>query len=159
MNGSVHAFLTREPVLGEIMTSPVVTVGMDDTVGAARELFREARFHHLPVVEGGRLVGIVSDRDILRAISPYLSTQSEREQDAATLRRKIHQIMKHHVVTASKGDPIVVGAALLVDHAISCLPLLSPDGRIEGIVATKDFLRWLVRQPLQPVAASVVSQD
>jgi acetoin utilization protein AcuB len=69
----------------EIMSKKVVSVEMDDKLSAVKELFDRLKFHHLLVVESGKLVGVVSDRDLLRALSPKLGTISESEKDAALL--------------------------------------------------------------------------
>ena len=71
-----------------IMSRQVVSVGMDDTLKEIREIFEHVRFHHILVVDNERLVGVISDRDLLKAVSPYANTQSEHPRDAATLRKR-----------------------------------------------------------------------
>ena len=61
----------------QIMHREVITVGLDARVDTVRKLFEKHKFHHLLVVEKNKLVGIVSDRDILKQLSPFLSTASE----------------------------------------------------------------------------------
>ena len=56
--------------VGEIMSSKVVTVEMDDSLEVIRDIFRKVKFHHLIVVDGKKIVGIITDRDLLKAISP-----------------------------------------------------------------------------------------
>ena len=58
--------------VGQIMTRVVTTIGMDDSVRLVRHLFDEHSFHHLLVVDRGRLVGVISDRDLLRNVSPFI---------------------------------------------------------------------------------------
>jgi acetoin utilization protein AcuB len=53
-----------------VMTGKVVTVKMDDPLSAVKEIFEAQRFHHVLVVENGKLFGVVSDRDLLKALSP-----------------------------------------------------------------------------------------
>jgi acetoin utilization protein AcuB len=61
--------------LGEIMSTRVVTVEFDDSLATVKEIFDSLRFHHLLVVGSDRkLCGVISDRDLLRAISPYVGT-------------------------------------------------------------------------------------
>ncbi len=63
-------------VMGDIMTARVVTVEMDDRLEVVKEIFDTMRFHHLLVVdEHKKLSGVVSDRDLLRALSPYVAAQ------------------------------------------------------------------------------------
>lgn len=71
--------------VSEYMTTRLVTVEMDDTLDTVREIFDNTGFHHLLVVERGEVVGVLSDRDLLRHLSPYVGTASETARDAATL--------------------------------------------------------------------------
>jgi acetoin utilization protein AcuB len=127
--------------VGSIMTGRVITVGMDDSLEKIGELLENVEFHHLLVVDRGRLVGIVSDRDFLRAISPFLGTLSEQTRDLSTLKKRVHQIMTRKLITVRKGTPIETAAKLLLENNISCLPVTSPHGAVQGIVTWKDILR------------------
>jgi acetoin utilization protein AcuB len=133
--------------LVQIMTTKVVTVGMDETLEAVRSLFERFRFHHILVIgENDVLVGVVSDRDLLKALSPFISTLIERPEDLRTLKRRVHQIMSHRAITASRHHTIKEAAILMLDQGISCLPIVRSDGTVEGIVTWKDILKWLVEQ-------------
>jgi len=123
-----------------IMTAEVFTVRMDDTIGTIHEILKRAEFHHLLVVEGRKLVGIISDRDTLRTISPFIGKLSEHPRDIYILDRKVHQIMKRKVITVEKSTSIETAANLLLKNNISCLPVTSTNGEIEGIVTWKDIL-------------------
>jgi acetoin utilization protein AcuB len=109
-----------------------------------REILENVNFHHLLVVEGQKLVGIMSDRDILKTISPFLNTFSEHERDLALLNKRVHQIMTHRPITVHKDASIETAASLLLDNNISCLPVTTPKGEVEGIVTWKDVLRFYV---------------
>jgi len=123
------------------MSRRVVTVTMDDTLAKARELFAEFHFHHVLVVEQKRLVGVISDRDLLKAISPYVDTLSETERDLATLRKRVHQVMSHTPITVTADTPIEAAAQLLIDKKVSCLPVVTKDDKLEGIVSWRDLLK------------------
>jgi len=125
------------------MTAKVVTVEPDDKLSLVKEIFDNVRFHHLMVMEGGRLVGVISDRDLLKSLSPFIHTQSARERDERTLDKRVHQIMSRKPVTAAPDVPVAVAARMMVDHNISCLPILE-NGKLEGIVTWKDLLRHVV---------------
>ena len=121
---------------------------MDDSIGTIREILRASQFHHLLVVDGRKLVGILSDRDVLRVISPYLDTLSETTRDVAILDRRVHQIMTHKPITVSRNTSIKTAVALLIENGISCLPVTSSDQKIEGIVTLRDLLRAYVQRTI-----------
>ncbi|MEE8612665.1 MAG: CBS domain-containing protein [Nitrospirales bacterium] len=127
--------------VGSIMSGKVVTVGMDDSLETVRVLFEQVRFHHLLVVgEKRRLLGVISDRDLLKAVSPFVDTLSETTRDRATLEKRVHQIMSRKPITVSRETSIADAAALLLEEGVSCLPVTSPEGEVEGIVTWKDLL-------------------
>jgi acetoin utilization protein AcuB len=128
--------------LFDIMNPRVFKVTPDDTVERVKELFEEHSFHHVVVIDHGRLVGIVSDRDLLKNISPFIGKEwAERPQDVNTLKRRVHQIMSRGVITAVETAHPCDAAALMVEHDISCVPVVDADGKLKGIVTWKDILR------------------
>jgi acetoin utilization protein AcuB len=126
--------------ISELMTPSVVTVTLDDSLERIRRIFAESGFHHLLVSEGQRIAGIISDRDLLRHLSPFAGTPSERAIDAAALRKRAHQIMTRDPVTASPGMEVGAAARLMLDRRVSCLPVVE-GGRCLGIVTVRDLLR------------------
>ncbi len=128
----------------QIMTKEIITVEMDDGLFAVRELFNRHKFHHLLVTDGGRLVGVVSDRDLLKNISPFIDRISERAADAATLQRRVHQIMTRTPVTIRPDTPVSEAAALLTEQSVSCLPVVNDNNRPVGIISWRDVLRTII---------------
>ena len=130
----------------DIMTSDVITAGMDDTVGGIAKIFEVHHFHHIPVVEGTRILGVVSDRDILKAISPYANTACEDARDSNTLRKKAHQIMTRKVVTICPTDSVIEAAQIMLENKFNCLPVLSNAGAVVGMVTKTDLLKCFLGQ-------------
>ncbi len=124
-----------------IMTKYVVRVNMDDPVSVIQFKLQQGHFHHLLVVEGDELVGVISDRDLLRALSPFLGTDSELKRDLNTLNRRAHQVMSRKLITVCRTTLISEAARQLLDHHVSCLPVVDENGAIEGIVTWKDLLK------------------
>ncbi len=124
-----------------IMTRDLIAVGMDETVEAVSQLLAQHHVHHLLVIENHRLEGVISDRDVLRNLSPFVGRTSERAQDTHLLRRHAHQIMTRHPVCVRPHTPIPEACTLLLLHAVSCLPVLDEHGRPIGIVTWRDLLR------------------
>jgi acetoin utilization protein AcuB len=132
--------LAAKMKLDSIMTRRVVTVGMDDTLATLWVIFDNVRFHHLLVIEGGELRGIISDRDLLRASSPFVNTLAEQKRDLIILKKRAHQIMTRKPITIGKEASSEDAARLMLRENISCLPVVSSGGQIEGILTWKDLL-------------------
>ena len=124
----------------DIMKQRVATIGMDDTLETVRDFFTAAPFHHLLVIEEERLVGILSGKDLYKALSPFLGSGSENQRDRDTLQRRVHQVMTREPITISPQGSITEASELLLTHAISCLPVLE-NGQVVGIVTWRDLLR------------------
>ena len=124
-----------------IMTKEVTTVDMDISLRAICGIFEDKKFHHLLVVEEDELCGVISDRDVVKALSPFLNTPSEQTRDLTTLRKRAHQIMSRKPITITKEASAEDAVRLMFQENISCLPVLSSDGQIEGIVTRKDLLQ------------------
>jgi len=130
--------------LGEIMTRRVVTVELDDSLATVKQIFDSLRFHHLLVIGSDKkLCGVISDRDLLRAISPYVGTVSENARDSATLKKRAHQIMTRSALTLSPDASVADAVQLFLGHQISCIPIVDEGFRAVGIVSWRDILRSL----------------
>lgn len=120
------------------MNREVETLSPDATAGEALALCREKRIRHLPVLDGGRLVGIVSDRD-LRSATPALGDPARAE---ALRGIPVSEVMARDVATARPDDPIDGAANTMREKKIGCLPVIE-DGRLVGIVTSSDVMEAL----------------
>lgn len=127
----VHAIMTRQPA----------RVPPDATFMDVRSYFSSREVHHLLVVDEGRLVGVISARDVLQAISPFLDTYAEDYRDAGALTQEAREIMSHTPVTIQSDATVEEAATLLAEYEISCLPVVSEGGEVEGILTSKDVLK------------------
>jgi acetoin utilization protein AcuB len=131
-------------VMRDVMTTRIVTVAMDDRLEVVKEIFDTMHFHHLLVTdEHGKLSGIVSDRDLLRALSPYVGSAAETARDLATLNKRVHQIMSRHPITLQPQSTAAEAVSLLLAHRISCVPIVDDDFKPVGIVSWRDLLKSL----------------
>lgn len=141
-------------LVSDVMTRGVVSVGLDESLKSVSELFGSHHFHHALVLdEDKHLVGVVSDRDLLRAMSPFVAKLSERSIDAQTLTRPVHQLMKRHPVTISPHETIETAAATMLRKVVSCLPVVDVYGNILGIVTSRDLLRVISAYPPKSLAS------
>jgi acetoin utilization protein AcuB len=125
----------------DIMSRHLVTVDMDDTLRAIRRLFQTRRFHHLMVVEEGRLRGVISDRDYLRLVTPGIEQDLGSATEMAVLNRRAHQIMSRKPVTIGPGASVEEAIDRFLDDKVSCLPVVDAAGGLRGVLSWKDVLR------------------
>ncbi len=121
------------------MTRGVVTLPPDETAATALAVCRERRIRHLPVLKEGRLVGIVSDRD-LRSSTPALG---DPQRAAALQKLLVEDVMAREVATVHPDDPIEQAANTMRERRIGCLPVLDGD-ELVGIITTSDVMDALV---------------
>ena len=126
-------------VISEIMTRNIVTVEMDDSLKVAKEIFDNVGFHHLLVIHRYKLVGVVSDRDLLKTVSPYLGTVGEVNRDRLTLDKKVHQIMSRELVTLDENATIYDAIETFSSNRISCIPITDDSDVPIGIVSWRDI--------------------
>jgi acetoin utilization protein AcuB len=127
--------------IAQIMSTRVVTVRLDDKLARVKELFDHHRFHHLLVIDEQQLCGVVSDRDLLKALSPNLGTLAETAKDLGTLNKRVHQIMTHKPIVLREDASIDEAIQLFKMHRISCLPVVDGGNRPVGIVTWRDLLK------------------
>src|SRR5215203_6195537 len=121
------------------MTREIVTLAPDETVGTALALCRERRIRHLPVLTEGRLVGIVSDRD-LRSATPAFG---DPERAAALQEILVEDVMASDVVSVLPDDPIEQAANTMRERRIGSLPVVER-GELVGIITSSDVMSALV---------------
>src|SRR5258707_1112530 len=122
--------------VGSIMTTRVVSVEMDDRLDVVKKIFDTLKFHHLLVIDDrGKLKGVVSDRDLLKALSPYVGSATENARDIATLNKRVHQIMSRSLVTLHPGASIPEAVQLFLEQRISCIPIIDAALKPVGILS------------------------
>ncbi|HWP66776.1 MAG TPA: wax ester/triacylglycerol synthase family O-acyltransferase [Candidatus Limnocylindria bacterium] len=140
---SPPAEVVRAPSrVGDLMTRELLAVSPANTFADAWQVMREARIRHLPVVDGElRLVGLVTQRDLLGHAPSDLEQPREDERLMALARVHIGDLMETHLSTATPDEPLAVAGRRMLDAKIGCLPVVTGDGRLVGILTESDFVR------------------
>lgn len=121
------------------MVRDVVTVSPGTTAAEALRICRERGIRHLPVMEGGRMVGLISDRD-LRLATPALG---DRNRAAALEEIRVGDAMSREVTTSDPEDPIEQAAMTMHEKKIGCLPVVEGED-LAGILTSSDVMAALV---------------
>lgn len=124
----------------EWMTTVPITLGPDSPVGEAEQLMRHRRIRHLPVMDGERLVGIISDRDVRTAMPSATTTFTRGEIHYLLDELRVGRIMTRAVITIAPGARITDAVGLVLTHRIGALPVVEGT-RLVGIITETDLLR------------------
>ncbi|HEX6256368.1 MAG TPA: CBS domain-containing protein [Euzebyales bacterium] len=125
----------------EWMSPDPVTIEIDETVRQARELLSDHGFRHLPVVERGSLVGIVSDRDVM--IRPRALRAAMRDRAVEDLlddARPVEAVMSSSPHVIAPDAAVDDAARLLVSRRVGALPVVDADDGLVGIITAVDCL-------------------
>lgn len=129
----------------------LVTTQADASLASLREIFGKARFQHVPVIDSSqRIIGIVSVKDYFKELSPVMDSATDPAISLFLRTRKVHQVMVSPVISVLESCSVKQAAALLLQHNISCLPVVNPEKHLLGLVSWKDILR----AALNPTAKS-----
>jgi len=129
--------------VGERMSRPVISVSPDDPINEVLAMFRNEHIRRAPVMKGGKLVGIVSDRDLLNASPSSATTLSVWELNYLISKVKIKDVMTKKVITVNADVPIEEAARIMADKKIGGLPVVSSD-KVVGMITETDLFKILL---------------
>jgi len=125
------------------MSAVIITVEMYDSLKVVKDIFDNASIHHVLVVEQHNLLGIISDRDLLKSLTPSLGTVAETLHDISILNKKAHQIMSRQLITLGPDSTIKDAINIFNQHDISCIPIIDKDKKAIGVVSWRDIIKTL----------------
>ena len=122
------------------MTRDVITIGPKEGVSLAKHILDQKRIRCLPVVSDGKLVGIITDRDIRRALLSLATSHEDHEISCLLDTLQVQAVMTRRVISVTPETSIEAAAALLLAHKIGGLPVVDGE-RLVGILTEGDVLR------------------
>lgn len=135
----------KQELVRDWMSRNVITVPPDATLPEADKLMVSKTIRRLPVVENGRLVGIVTYGDIREARPSAATSLSMWELNYLVSRLKVSELMTRDPITVSQDATIGEAAQLLLRHMIGGLPVVDNKGKLVGIITESDIFRMVVR--------------
>lgn len=124
----------------EIMTKGPVTLECDDVLDLADDVMELGRIRHLPILERGRVVGILSQRDLFRSALAKAMGFKRGEQKHLMRSLQVREVMSRPVVTISPDAPVKEAARLMMEKKIGCLAVVEGESLV-GLVTETDILR------------------
>ncbi len=133
------------PRVREIMPRKIVTIGMGERLSTVEDIMTFGRVRHMPVVHRGQLVGVVSQRDLLRASLSELTIGTE-ERRAFLHAIEISEVMSAPPIVIDPEASVPRAAKVMAEHKIGCLPVVEGE-KLVGLVTETDVLRWVAGLP------------
>jgi len=139
----------------DFMTVPATTISQDSRLIDAALLLRRTGIRHLPVVDGERLVGIITDRDIQRCAPSVLGGTTPEQYNSLLERTPLAKVMARNPLFVSPETRLREAASLLIEYKYGCLPVVE-HGRVIGMLTVIDMLavlRNILLGELAPIPA------
>jgi CBS domain-containing protein len=133
----------------DIMPSKMVTISAGDTLATVEDIMTLGHVRHMPVVRAGKLVGVVSERDLLRASLSNLSDFGGDERRAFLHVVEINRVMSTPPIVIDPDASVEEAARVMAERKIGCLPVVDGD-ELVGLITETDVLRYF---------AGVTSED
>ncbi len=138
--------LSNTTPISKIMTCKPATVGPLDNLETVRGIFEVHGFHHIPVVEGGKLVGMVSYTDYLRVICDlYGNIQEQRGNDQLLNAVLVNEVMTQHLICLAPSDTVGDALRIFKTNHFHAVPVVEGDRHLVGILSTFDLIKMLER--------------
>lgn len=129
----------------DIMKTKLAVLHEEDNLEMAERVIKTFAFRHLPVVDGNKLVGLVSERDVLRAAVSTLDEDHALRDHCVKRFFFVREIMTTEVISVRPQTRLLDAAKILREKRLGCLPVTEDDGTLVGIVTQGDFLELAAR--------------
>jgi CBS domain-containing protein len=128
--------------VGEIMMGSPVTLAPNDTLDLANDVISLGRIRHIPILDDGKLVGLISERDLIGAAANRIFGLKQKSRSALLKSELIKNVMKKRLVTVTPDTPVKEAARLMADKKVGCVPVIRK-GALVGLVTTTNLLHYL----------------
>lgn len=128
-------------LVGERMSKPAITISPDMPINDALNMMKRERIRRTPVVQDGKLVGIVSDKDLLNASPSPATSLSIWEMNYLLSKITVKDVMTRAVLTVRVDTPIEEAAMIMADNKIGGMPVVNNDNNVVGIITETDLFK------------------
>ena len=130
----------RPSAVGDIMTRDVISVDENDDLAHLLESMRVLRFRHLPVTNDARLVGMLTERDVLSLSASSLLPNRSDSDEFLQKRYRVRDVMTENVISVNPNTSLREAGRLMLERRIGCLPVVDESNTLVGILTSTDFV-------------------
>jgi len=137
---------TSQPhVAADIMSGDLVTLQETQDLRFLPEVMKLFRFRHMPVIDGDRLVGLVTERDVLRVSASSLLPAAREQTDFLARSFLVRDVMTREVMSVHPDTPLADVARLMRREKLGCMPVVEGENTLVGIITEADFVMLSLR--------------
>lgn len=122
-----------------IMSKPVIKINKNTTLTEIKQSFSNNNLHHLPVIDNGNVVGIVTSQDV--HVAEIINNKIEKNFDESKVLAE--EIMSNKLVSIKDNATVKIAAEYFIKHKVHCLPVLNNNNDLVGIITTYDLIKYL----------------
>ena len=138
--------MKKKESVSQIASTALITIQLGQKLSEARKLMQVNQIHHVPVVQGKKLMGILSAVD-LATLSLTSFGSDERANDTILDKQfSVEEVMSKNMVTIKPTAPIREAAEILAEGHFHSLPMVDQEGNLQGLVTSTDLIRYLLSQ-------------
>ena len=126
----------------DIMKRKIVTISVSDRLSTVEDIMTLGGVRHIPVVRGGDLLGVVTERDLLRTSLSSLNEFGADQRRAFLHAIEIERVMSSPAITICEDEPVEAAARSMAERKIGCLPVVTEEGDFIGLITETDVLRY-----------------
>lgn len=135
--------MPRTTPIEKVMTPRVLSLGVDAKLSEVRRLFREEGCHHVPILDGGRVAGVISSRDLLALLRGSEAAGADEVDALLDGSGTVQGIMTRDLVTMRTDESVDVAIDLIAGGRVHSVLVVDAEGRLAGIVTDSDLLAYL----------------
>lgn len=138
--------MTKDILIKDVMTTQLITIKETESIDSARQIFEKNKIRHIIVTDGDKLIGILSNHDLLRvSFGDTYGDDQTTVDDAIVNMLTVKDVMRHDPIFISPDSPIEDAIFVLLNRRFHSLPVVE-NNKVVGIVTTTDFLKLMVNE-------------
>lgn len=133
--------------VSKIMTTKLITVSQSDLLNVIKEIFDEHSFHHIPVTEKGKIIGIVSKVDFLSKVYEFAAKENMTGEEVLKV-KQVKDIMTTKLAKIESSTRINVALDVFSRNLFHALPIVADDDELVGLITTHDIIQMIAKEPI-----------